>query len=147
MLQWNCYLCFAGFFLFVIMESSLLHHQLYHSHRSFFCWDTQTSCGTINVSFVAVKSVICFVNMALNIQFLPLIHFWNIAHFPFRLGVYFFDLCLFSIAARCRTVLAEYNMSCDDVSVQISVTQGINNVILLCSTPFYNLLWFKKKIQ
>lgn len=56
------YLCFAGLFLFIIMESSLLHHQLYHSHSSLFCWDTQTSCGTINVSFVAVRSVVCSVN-------------------------------------------------------------------------------------
>lgn len=36
--------------------------------------------------------------------------------------VYIFDLCSFSIAARCRTVLAEYNMSCDDVSLQMFST-------------------------
>lgn len=32
---------------------------------------------------------------------------------------YFFDIWVSSIAARCRTVLAEYNMSCDDVSGHI----------------------------
>lgn len=37
-----------GLFLFIAVESSLLHHQLHHSHSSFLCWDTQTSCGTIN---------------------------------------------------------------------------------------------------
>lgn len=37
------------------------------------------------------------------------------------LVLYFFDIWISSIAARCRTVLSEYNMSCDDVSGHIFV--------------------------
>lgn len=49
-------LCSAGLFLFITMESPLLHHQLHHSYSSLLRWDTQTSCGTIDVSFFCCSS-------------------------------------------------------------------------------------------
>lgn len=57
----NVSCCSAGLFLFITVESSLLHHQLHHSDSSLLCRDTQTSCGTIYVSFclMAVEILIC----------------------------------------------------------------------------------------
>ena len=118
---WICPCC-SGLLLFIFVESSLLHHQLHHSYSSLLCWDTQTSRGPINVSFVKCSwyEVVCFV-FDVNIQYLPLTQAGGRSCTFHSISlVYFFDLCCFSIAARCRTVLAEYNMSCDDVSVQIS---------------------------
>lgn len=43
----------TGLILFFVMESSLLHDQLYNSYSPLLCRDTQTSCCTINVSFYA----------------------------------------------------------------------------------------------
>lgn len=42
-------------------------------------------------------------------------------HFKEKDLFYFFNIWVSSIAARCRTVLAEYNMSCDDVSGRIFI--------------------------
>lgn len=51
------FFCSPGLFLFFIVESSFLHDKLHHSYSPLLCWDTQTSCGTIDVSFV---KVVCF---------------------------------------------------------------------------------------
>lgn len=55
--------CSSGLFLFFIVESSFLHHKLHHSYSSFLCRHTQTSCGTINVSFVRVLWNLVIINM------------------------------------------------------------------------------------
>lgn len=55
---------------------------------------------------------------------------WLISVHVFGSLVNIFDFHHLSIAARCRTVLAEYNMSCDDVS----------NVVTIYPAPIYGIL-------
>lgn len=49
------WLSFSGVFLLIVVEPSVLHHQLHHFDRSVLCWNTQTSRCTINVSFLLFK--------------------------------------------------------------------------------------------
>uniref|UniRef100_A0A8C1TBV6 Nuclear envelope phosphatase-regulatory subunit 1 n=1 Tax=Cyprinus carpio TaxID=7962 RepID=A0A8C1TBV6_CYPCA len=51
----------TGFFLLVFMESSIFHHQLCDSDWPFLCWNTQTSCRTIYVSFIIQELCTVFV--------------------------------------------------------------------------------------
>lgn len=59
----------------------------------------------------------------------------------FFLLVNIFDLCPFSIAARCRTVLAEYNMSCDDVSNVVMFQTACIHIQLLKRVLFVSFFF------
>lgn len=104
----------TGFFLLIFMESSIFHNQLCDSDWAFLCWNTQTSCCTFYVSLLIHE--MCTVLFSLYSASLLTIDNHKTANDQWLLNL---SLTTCSIAARCRTVLAEYNMSCDDVSTRV----------------------------